>query len=129
MDDQTFQLVNLAVKLVFGIIAAYVAPWVVKLIKNSLIAKIVKDSVYSTQQLYWDQPGEERKKHAIGIATEKFNKWGLKITEEQLSELIESAVMALNVAKGKYSEAPKIEVTAKPVAAKKAPVKKAEENK
>ncbi len=98
MNETTFRLVELAVRLVFGILAVYVVPVVAGAIKQMLAESAVGKAVLAAQQTLWEKSGEERKEFAMKVARETLDALHISMSDDQLSTLIEAAVRELRMA-------------------------------
>lgn len=98
MNETTFGLVELAVRLVFGILAVYVVPVVAGAIKQMLAESAVGKAVLAAQQTLWEKSGEERKEFAMKVAREALDALHISMSDDQLSTLIEAAVRELRMA-------------------------------
>lgn len=98
MNETTFRLVELAVRLVFGILAVYVVPVVAGAIKQMLAESAVGKAVLAAQQTLWEESGEERKEFAMKVAREALDALHISMSDDQLSTLIEAAVRELRMA-------------------------------
>ena len=98
MNETTFRLVELAVRLVFGILAVYVVPVVAGAIKQMLAESAVGKAVLAAQQTLWEKSGEERKEFAMKVAREALDALHISMSDDQLSTLIEAAVRELRMA-------------------------------
>ncbi len=100
MSDTTFQLVELAVRLIVGIMAVYVLPVVANAIKQMLAESAIGKAVLAAQQTLWEKSGEERKTFAMKIAREALDSMHISMSDDQISTLIEAAVRELRMAEG-----------------------------
>ncbi len=98
MSDTTFRLIELAVRLVFGVLAVYVVPVVAGTIKQMLAESAVGKAVLAAQQTLWEKSGEERKDFAMKVAREALDALHISMSDDQLSTLIEAAVRELRMA-------------------------------
>ncbi len=98
MNETTFRLVELAVRLVFGVLAVYVVPVVAGAIKQMLAESAVGKAVLAAQQTLWEKSGEERKDFAMKVAREALDALHISMSDDQLSTLIEAAVRELRMA-------------------------------
>lgn len=98
MNETTFRLVELAVRLVFGVLAVYVVPVVAGAIKQMLAESAVGKAVLAAQQTLWEKSGEERKEFAMKVAREALDALHISMSDDQLSTLIEAAVRELRMA-------------------------------
>ncbi len=104
MNETTFRLVELAVRLVFGILAVYVVPVVAGAIKQMLAESAVGKAVLAAQQTLWEKSGEERKEFAMKVAREALDALHISMSDDQLSTLIEAAVRELRMAEDADAE-------------------------
>lgn len=114
MSDLVFQIVEVIIRLLVVMFVAYVLPPAKNLIEKILAERWAKDAVNTAQQLMSKQTGQERKDYVIEKLTQALNEKNIKITEEQINMLIESAVKQMKIEEAK-ANAPTIEV--KPVEA------------
>lgn len=98
MNETTFRLVELAVRLVCGILAVYIVPVVAGAIKQMLAESAVGKAVLAAQQTLWEKSGEERKDFAMKVAREALDALHISMSDDQLSTLIEAAVRELRMA-------------------------------
>lgn len=98
MNETTFRLLELAVRLVFGVLAVYVVPVVAGAIKQMLAESAVGKAVLAAQQTLWEKSGEERKEFAMKVAREALDALHISMSDDQLSTLIEAAVRELRMA-------------------------------
>lgn len=98
MNETTFRLVELAVRLVFGVLAVYVVPVVAGAIKQMLAESAVGKAVLAAQQTLWEKSGEDRKEFAMKVAREALDALHISMSDDQLSTLIEAAVRELRMA-------------------------------
>ncbi len=98
MSDTTFRLIELAVRLVFGVLAVYVVPVVAGAIKQMLAESAVGKAVLAAQQTLWEKSGEERKDFSMKVAREALDALHISMSDDQLSTLIEAAVRELRMA-------------------------------
>ena len=96
MNETTFRVVELAVKLIAAILAAYVVPVATRWIKQKMTQSEVGKAVLAAQQTLWKQSGEVRKEFAMKAARAALNDLHISISDDQLSALIEAAVLELH---------------------------------
>lgn len=96
MNETTFRVVELAVKLIAAILAAYVIPVATRWIKQKMTQSEVGKAVLAAQQTLWKQSGEVRKEFAMKVARAALNDLHISISDDQLSALIEAAVLELH---------------------------------
>ena len=104
MNESTYRLIELAVRLIAGILALYVIPVVSRVIKQRLAQSEVGKSVLAAQQTLWAKSGTERKEFAMKTARAALDELHISMSDEQLSLLIEAAVQEMHISKGDYPE-------------------------
>lgn len=104
MNQNTYEIVTLIARLIVAVAVTYLIPQISKNLKDKKIADAVQKAVYAAQQTLWKEDGQERKRFAVKLATQTLEKAHIKITEEQLSSLIEAAVQEMHIAKGDYTK-------------------------
>lgn len=104
MSESTFRLVELAVRLIAGLLALYVIPVVSRAIKQRLAQSEVGKAVLAAQQTLWEKSGPERKEFAMKAARAALDELHISMSDEQLSLLIEAAVQEMHISKGDYPE-------------------------
>lgn len=104
MNESTYRLIELAVRLIAGILALYVIPVVSRAIKQRLAQSEVGKSVLAAQQTLWAKSGTERKEFAMKTARAALDELHISMSDEQLSLLIEAAVQEMHISKGDYPE-------------------------
>ena len=104
MNESTYRLIELAVRLIAGILALYVIPVVSRAIKHRLAQSEVGKSVLAAQQTLWAKSGTERKEFAMKTARAALDELHISMSDEQLSLLIEAAVQEMHISKGDYPE-------------------------
>lgn len=104
MNESTYRLIELAVRLIAGILALYVIPVVSRAIKQRLAQNEVGKAVLAAQQTLWAKSGTERKEFAMKTARAALDELHISMSDEQLSLLIEAAVQEMHISKGDYPE-------------------------
>ncbi len=104
MSENTFRIVELAVRLIVGLLAVYVIPVVSRAIRQKLAQSEVGKAVLAAQQTLWEKSGQERKEFAMKTARAALNELHISMSDEQLSLLIEAAVQEMHISKGDYPE-------------------------
>ena len=100
MNTQTFMTIALAIISIAGaLVSAYLIPW----IKNNISAKDMETIVFwvrfavrCADQLFTPEQWEQKKQYVTQYIIDKVAELGLKLTEEDINVLIESAVNALH---------------------------------
>lgn len=104
MSENVFRVVELAVRLIVGLLAIYVIPVVSRAIRQKLAQSEVGKAVLAAQQTLWEKSGEERKEFAMKAARAALDELHISMSDEQLSLLIEAAVQEMHISKGDYPE-------------------------
>lgn len=104
MNESTYRLIELAVRLIAGILALYVIPVVSRAIKQRLAQSEAGKAVLAAQQTLWAKSGTERKEFAMKAARAALDELHISMSDEQLSLLIEAAVQEMHISKGDYPE-------------------------
>lgn len=104
MNENTYRLIELAVRLIAGLLALYVIPVVSRAIKQRLAQSEIGKAVLAAQQTLWTKSGPERKEFAMKTARAALNELHISMSDEQLSLLIEAAVQEMHISKGDYLE-------------------------
>lgn len=109
MSELVFEIVNVVIKLLVVLCVTYVIPPAKNLIEKILAERWAKDAVNTAQQVMAKQTGAERKDYVVEKLTTALNEKNIRITEEQINMLIESAVKQMKIEEAKAS-APTIEL-------------------
>lgn len=104
MNESTYRLIELAVRLIAGLLALYAIPVVSRAIKQRLAQSEIGKAVLAAQQTLWTKSGPERKEFAMKTARAALNELHISMSDEQLSLLIEAAVQEMHISKGDYPE-------------------------
>lgn len=108
MDDILFSIVQCVFIIVAGIITRYIIPWLKSKLdteKFNTLELWVKAAVSAAEQILCkDCSGPEKKAYVTDIMEKYLNTKGVKITQEQLNILIESAVKEMNISIKKDSK-------------------------
>lgn len=96
MDTKVFMTIAMAIISIAGaLVSAYVIPW----IKSNVSAKDletitfwVRFAVRCADQLFTPEDWEQKKQYVLAYVIDKAASLGLKLTEEDINVLIESAV-------------------------------------
>ena len=98
MNDATFTILKVVVSVCSALITVYLIPYIYTLKEDrryaSLVA-MVEVAVKAAEQTIGKGQGEFKKSEVIDFVSKWMNENGVKITEEQLSQIIESAVYQL----------------------------------
>lgn len=96
MNETTFKVAELAIRLIVAMLAAYVIPAATRWIKQKMTQSEVGKAVLAAQQTLWKQSGEVRKEFAMKVARAALDDLHISISDDQLSALIEAAVLELH---------------------------------
>lgn len=102
MNEMTYQIVEMIVKLVAAALAAYVIPVISKAIRQSMAHSEIGKAVLAAQQTMWKASGAERKELAMKLAREGLDALHISMSDDQLSALIEAAVQEMHIDRGDY---------------------------
>ena len=100
MDTNVFMTIALAIISIAGaVVSAYLIPW----IKNNISAKDMETIVFwvrfavrCADQLFTPEEWEKKKEYVMQYIIDKVAELGIKITEEDINVLIESAVNSIH---------------------------------
>lgn len=96
MNETTFRVAELVIRVIAAVLAAYVIPVVARWIKQKMTQSEVGKAVLAAQQILWKQSGEVRKEFAMKVARAALDDLHISISDDQLSALIEAAVLELH---------------------------------
>ena len=100
MNDILFGLLQAILVALVTVIARYLIPGIIQSLKHgkySLAAEIIESAVRAAEQMIRETgKGDEKYTLVLKIAHEILPRYGIKITDEQISVLIESAVQIIN---------------------------------
>ena len=112
MNDIVFGLLQAVLVAMVTAIARYLIPGIIQSLRHgkyTLAAEIVESAVRAAEQMIRDSgKGEEKYTMVLKIAHEILPRYGIDITDEQISVLIESAVQIINAESGRAIEVPVI---------------------
>lgn len=109
MSDLVFSIVEVLIRLLVVVFVAYILPPARNLMEKILAERWAKDAVNTAQQIMAKQTGAERKDYVVEKLTTALNERNIKITEEQIDMLIESAVKQMKIEEAK-ANVPTVEV-------------------
>ena len=99
MNDITFNILKIVISIVSALVAAYLIP----LLKNKLsqdkyneLLNMIEIAVYAAEQTIGSGNGNIKKQEVIVFVSNWMREKGIQITDDQLSQLIESAVFSMN---------------------------------
>lgn len=98
MDEMVFDICRLIATVVGLVLAYYVIPALKVVVENHIdenITGFINACVYAAQQIYEPEDGALKKKYVLKAVTDWLNDRNIKITDDQLDILIESAVLAM----------------------------------
>ena len=108
MNDIIFGLLQAVLVALVTAIARYLIPGLIQSLKHgkyTLAAEIVESAVRAAEQIIRESgKGEEKYTMVLKIAHEILPRYGIRITDEQISVLIESAVQVINAESGNKIE-------------------------
>ena len=96
MDDVLFKILEIVITAVITIVARYLIPILMTELKNSKhewVYSIVMVAVRAAEQIIQEKGAGEKK---YELALRLIHEAGIKMTDEQLNSLIESAVQIMN---------------------------------
>lgn len=96
MNETTFRVAELVIRVIAAVLAAYVIPVAARWIKQEMTQSEVGKAVLAAQQILWKQSGEVRKEFAMKVARAALDDLHISISDDQLSALIEAAVLELH---------------------------------
>ena len=100
MNDVTFNILKIVVSVVFAIVSAFVIPLLKEKLQDmryTRLLEIVEVGVRAAEQtIKGSGQGALKKDEVINFVTAWMLSHGIMITEDQLDQLIEAAVYAMN---------------------------------
>lgn len=100
MNDMTFQILKIVVSICVSLFTVYILPYVYKLFENEKLKEIknvVDISVSAAEQTIKDDgKGAAKKEMVLTFMQKWLSEHHINISTEQLDNLIEAAVYALN---------------------------------
>lgn len=96
MNETTFRVAELVIRVIAAVLAAYVIQVAARWIKQKMTQSEVGKAVLAAQQILWKQSGEVRKEFAMKVARAALDDLHISISDDQLSALIEAAVLELH---------------------------------
>jgi len=91
-----FQLVGILVGFAISFITLKIKNYLDNKMKNETIKVIINNTVKCVEQVYKDIHGKEKLEKAKELVLKQLNNKGIKITNEEIEILIESAVNTMN---------------------------------
>jgi LL-H family phage holin len=99
MNEIIFDVARLIATITGLVVAYYIIPVLKTVVQNHIdenITGFINSCVYAAEQIYNDpKTGTTKKKFVLKAVTDWLNARNIKITDEQLNILIESAVLAM----------------------------------
>lgn len=103
MNEVLFEILKAVLVLAVILLVRYAVPWLKQMAENTKYEWIVKwvgVAVHSAEQtVFGDKQGAEKKAIVTKFIKEQLIKKNINISDEQLNNLIEAAVFAMNGAK------------------------------
>lgn len=102
MDELMVKIIELAIVIVFTLIARYVVPFIKQLTENEKIAAAtswIQDAVDAAEQTMKANKGHEKKAVVTEYLKKILTAKNISISDDQLDTMIEAAVFAMNQAK------------------------------
>lgn len=100
MNDILFNILQVVIISALVAVLRYAIPYFTQLLRShnyNFAADIVEKIVRCAEQTYIGVGrGDEKFKYVIGMAKRQFDRYGIPITDEQLIQLLEAAVQAMN---------------------------------
>lgn len=100
MNDILFEILKAVLVLVIVLLARYTIPYAKALLENSkydwMVEWVVIAVKAAEQTIVGDKRGEEKKDAVISFVKKQLAEKNITLSDEQLNNLIESAVYALN---------------------------------
>lgn len=99
MNEMTFTILKVVVSVAMALITVYLIPYLKSQTQNKQnqqILDIIQTAVQAAEQVVGERSGKIKKQQVTEFVTKWLNEKNIKISEEQLSQLIESAVYAMN---------------------------------
>ena len=100
MNDLTFNILKIVISVAVALISAYLVPFIKNKLqedKYSQLVVMVHTAVQAAEQTIGSGNGAVKKDEVMSFVTDYMNRVGIKITEEQLDQLVESAVFQMNL--------------------------------
>ena len=97
MNDVTFELLNIVISIAAALITLYLIPYLKSQTSTKQMDELVNMisiAVQAAEQTV--RGGKMKKAEVITFISGRMNNKGIKITDEQLDKLIESAVYSMN---------------------------------
>lgn len=99
MNDLTFNILKIVISVAIALITTYLVPFLKNKIaqeKYNDLLQMVNVAVLAAEQTIGSGMGSLKKEEVVKFVSSYMNERGIKITKEQLSNLIEAAVFAMN---------------------------------
>ena len=100
MNDLTFNILKLVVSVVCALIAVYLVPYLKNKLQDEKYAQLlymVEVAVRAAEQTLGAGEGKLKKDEVMKFVVKWMDEQGIKITIQQLDQLIESAVFNMNL--------------------------------
>lgn len=100
MNDLTFNILKLVISVVAALIGVYLVPYIKNKLADERYAQLlamVEVAVRAAEQTIGSGEGKLKKKEVMDFVMNWINENGIKISETQLSQLVEAAVFNMNL--------------------------------
>ncbi len=107
MSDMLWDIIKIVLSALLAIITLYLIPYLKSQVKNKQLEEvltIVEAAVQAAEQTLQD--GMVKKHDVMTFVTKCLQEKGIYVSEEELDRLVESAVYAMNLAKGQSVQKP-----------------------
>lgn len=98
MDEFTMVVLKIVVSVCAALITAYVVPYIKTLREDARYAssvEMIEIAVRATEQVLKTEQGVYKKADVVKFVSEWLERKGIRITEDELDQLIEAAVYAM----------------------------------
>lgn len=102
MSDMRFNVLNAVISICVFLVTAFAIPYLRSLTENEKLAGLadaVETAVTAVEQTHGKGGGGAKKAEAVSLVAQWLTEHRMSITSEQISQLIESAVFAMNQGK------------------------------
>ena len=96
MEDRWFQIILALIPILGTIVTYFIVPWIKANVDNEKLALYEEWAVLAVrcaEMIFTEKGmGKDKKAYVVDFLNSKFNKNGIKISEEQINVLIEAAL-------------------------------------
>ncbi len=95
MNDVTFMILKLVISVCMALVTVYLIPYIKTLKEDKRydqLISMVETAVKAAEQTWKSEPGEYKKSEVLTYVAHWMEENGIKVTQEQLDQLIECAV-------------------------------------